>query len=120
MSDHTKTPWTIKPYRSIDKRIEIPEPAVFADNDDVDQEEATANAEFIIEACNSYDALRASNERLQRELDEANFLMKELLDMHTKTMESVDWGKSFFSAEIIRGLNEVPVKVHAHLAKGTG
>ncbi len=49
-SKHTPGPWTIKPYKSWDKRILLPEPSIYVDNDDVDQDEASANARLIAAA----------------------------------------------------------------------
>ena len=49
-SKYTPGPWTIEPYDKFDKQIFIVEPRAVVDNDDVDHEEAAANAR-LIRAC---------------------------------------------------------------------
>ncbi len=60
-----------------------------------------------------------SNTIARLEADKARLVeaLKETLTMHENAMESVDWGKSFFNASVIRSLNEVPIKARALLAE---
>ena len=55
----TPGPWEIEPFDSSDKDIWIPEPGVRVDNDDVDHDEAAANARLIVQAPAMAKALEA-------------------------------------------------------------
>jgi hypothetical protein len=47
---HTPGPWTLPKFSGADKSIEIPEPQVLIDYDDVDHKEQAANAQLIAAA----------------------------------------------------------------------
>lgn len=100
---HTPGPWTFNPKSVVTK--------VFP----ADHGIGYASSEPIC-TLNSNDKANARLISAAPDLLEA---LVEMMEMHAKTMEAVDWGKSFFSAEIIRGLNEVPLKARAAIAKAT-
>lgn len=47
---HTLGPWTLPKFGGWEKELEIPEPQVWVDYDDVDREEAEANARLVTAA----------------------------------------------------------------------
>jgi hypothetical protein len=47
---HTPGPWTLPKFGGWEKELEIPEPKIWVDYDDVDREEAEANARLIAAA----------------------------------------------------------------------
>lgn len=53
MMEHTLEPWTIDRYDGSDKWITIPQPGVRVDYDDVDPDEASANARRVIACVNA-------------------------------------------------------------------
>jgi hypothetical protein len=55
---HTPGPWSIRQFDRYDKRIIIPEPGAMVDNDDVDWDEAAANAHLIAAAPDLLGALK--------------------------------------------------------------
>lgn len=59
MSEHTPGPWSVEPYDKYQKDIIIIEPRCSVDNDDVDHEEAEANARLIAAAPDLLEALQA-------------------------------------------------------------
>jgi hypothetical protein len=70
MSEHTQTPWYVGAKNTVwrrcvdDKNRVVKQPICDADWPALlSPEERAANAEFIVEACNSYDALLADYER---------------------------------------------------------
>lgn len=65
----TPGPWTIKPFNSLDKEIVILEPAVKVDNDDVDPDEAAANAALIANAPTDLARLLADRRELVAEVE---------------------------------------------------
>lgn len=55
---HTPTPWEIEPHTMVDKEFSVG--PFTLDYDDVDHDEQDANAEFMVRAVNSHDALLAA------------------------------------------------------------
>ncbi len=60
MSKHTPGPWPIAKHSRLDKTIDLPMPGISIDNDDVDHDEAEANARLVSAA----PALLAIGQRL--------------------------------------------------------
>lgn len=89
MSGYTEGPWTINPYTNLDKSIVIPEPGISIDNDDVDHDEARANAHLVVAASDLLNALKEcmpcmgwrnmSDEELEHEHELGNGFAKPIL-----------------------------------------